>query len=151
MSDSCDLMGGSLPGSSVHGILQAGCHFLLQGIFPTQESNLHLLLCRQILYRLSYEENSYILQHVKLQNITPSGRSQSHSSKCCIIPFMSNIQNRSIDRDRTEISGWLQLEGSKEWVVLGARLLLEGRKCSKLHYSNEIQLCEHIKQLNFVL
>ena len=33
---------GNLPGSSVHGILQAtrvGCHFLLQGIFPTQESN----------------------------------------------------------------------------------------------------------------
>ena len=38
----------SLPGSSVYGILQAkntgvGCHFLLQGIFPTQGSNRHLL------------------------------------------------------------------------------------------------------------
>ena len=32
-----------------------GCHFLLQGISPTQESNLPLLHCRQILYRLSYE------------------------------------------------------------------------------------------------
>ena len=35
-----------LPGSSVHGILQArilDCHFLLQGIFPTQGLNLHLL------------------------------------------------------------------------------------------------------------
>ena len=31
------------------------CHFLLQGIFPTQESNPGLLHCRQILYRLSYE------------------------------------------------------------------------------------------------
>ena len=28
-----------------------GCHFLLQGIFLTQESNPHLLHCRQILYR----------------------------------------------------------------------------------------------------
>ena len=31
----------------------AGCHFPLQGIFPTQGSNLHLLRllhCRQILY-----------------------------------------------------------------------------------------------------
>ena len=28
-----------------------GCHFLLQGIFPTQQSNLGLLHCRQILYR----------------------------------------------------------------------------------------------------
>ena len=31
------------------------CHFLLQGIFPTQESNPGLLHFRQILYRLSYE------------------------------------------------------------------------------------------------
>ena len=31
-----------------------GCHFLLQGIFPTQESNPGPLHCRQILYRLSY-------------------------------------------------------------------------------------------------
>ena len=38
-----DLMDCSLPGSSIHGIFQArtgvGCHFLLQGIFPTQGSN----------------------------------------------------------------------------------------------------------------
>ena len=31
------------------------CHFLLQGIFPPQRSNLCLLHCRQILYRLSYK------------------------------------------------------------------------------------------------
>ena len=30
-----------------------GCHFLLQGIFPSQGSNLGLLHCRQILYHLS--------------------------------------------------------------------------------------------------
>ena len=39
----CDPVDCSLPGSSVHGILQAptgvGCHFLLQGIFLTQGSN----------------------------------------------------------------------------------------------------------------
>ena len=32
-----------------------GCHFLLQGIFPTQGSNPGLLHCRQILYQLSYK------------------------------------------------------------------------------------------------
>ena len=41
-----DPMDCSSPGSSVHGILQTdtgvGCHVLLQGIFPTQGSNLHL-------------------------------------------------------------------------------------------------------------
>ena len=30
-----------------------GCHFLLQGIFPTQESNPGFLHCRRILYQLS--------------------------------------------------------------------------------------------------
>ena len=48
----CNPMGCSLPGSPVHGLLQAriltdvGCRALLQGIFPTQGSNpclLHLL------------------------------------------------------------------------------------------------------------
>ena len=44
----CDPMDSSLPGSSTHGISQARilecCHFLLQGIFRTQESN-PCLLC----------------------------------------------------------------------------------------------------------
>ena len=31
------------------------CHFLLQGIFPTQELNPALLHCRQMLYRLSHQ------------------------------------------------------------------------------------------------
>ena len=60
----CDPMDYNLPGSSVHGILRArilkwkkkkkntevGFHFLLQGIFPTQGSSLHLLslLHRQV-------------------------------------------------------------------------------------------------------
>ena len=53
MSDSCDTMNCSLLGSSVHGDSAGkntgvGCHALLQGIFPTQESNLGLLHCRQI-------------------------------------------------------------------------------------------------------
>ena len=55
----CDPVDCSLPGSSVHGDSPGkntgvGCHALLQGIFPTQESNPGLLHCRQILYQLSY-------------------------------------------------------------------------------------------------
>ena len=50
----CDPMDCSLQGSSLHGILQArilgvGCHFLLQGIFPTQGLNLGLLHSKQTL------------------------------------------------------------------------------------------------------
>ena len=54
VSQSCptlfDPMDFRLPGSSVHGILQVGCYFLLQGIFQTQGLNPGLLHCRQILY-----------------------------------------------------------------------------------------------------
>ena len=60
MSDTCDPMDCSPSGSSIHGILQARilewvCHFLLQGISLTQESNPGLLHCRQMIYQLSYE------------------------------------------------------------------------------------------------
>ena len=43
-----------------------GCHFLLQGIFPIQGSNLCLLLDRQILYRWATWE----VQHSQNQNKT---------------------------------------------------------------------------------
>ena len=36
---------------------------LLQWIFPTQESNWDLLLCRQILYQLSYQESPSMTVH----------------------------------------------------------------------------------------
>ena len=50
----------SLPGSSVHGILQARILewvtiLFSRAIFPTQESNLGLLYCRQIQYQLSHQ------------------------------------------------------------------------------------------------
>ena len=45
------------PGSSIHGIHQAGVSSdsLLQGIFLTQGSNSGLLRCRQILYHLRHQ------------------------------------------------------------------------------------------------
>ena len=55
----------TLPGSSVHGVNSpgkntgVGSHFLLQGIFLTQESNPGLLHCRQILYHLSHKSYFY--------------------------------------------------------------------------------------------
>ena len=36
-----------------------GSHSLLQWIFLTQESNRHLLDCRQSIYQLSYQGSSY--------------------------------------------------------------------------------------------
>ena len=43
-----------------------GCHFLLQGIFPTQGSNPGLPHCRQMLYRLSHQgSHTYIYTSYK--------------------------------------------------------------------------------------
>ena len=54
----CDPMDCSPPGYSLHGDslgknTGTGCHALLQGIFPTQESDPGLLHCRRILYHLN--------------------------------------------------------------------------------------------------
>ena len=58
----CDPLGCNHPGSSVHGDSPGensgvGCHALLQGIFPTQGSNLCLPHCRQILCHLRHQGN----------------------------------------------------------------------------------------------
>ena len=42
------------PWDSLGKNIGVGCHFLLQGNFPTQELNPSLLHCRQMLYQLSY-------------------------------------------------------------------------------------------------
>ena len=70
MSNSCNPMDCSLPGSSIHGDAPGKnigrvCHFLLQGIFPTQGSNPGLLHCRQSLYQLSYEGS------LKMKGVAP--------------------------------------------------------------------------------
>ena len=62
-----DPMDCSPPGSSVHGdspgkSTGVGCHALLQGIFPTQGSNLGLPPCRQILYHLSHQASPRLLE-----------------------------------------------------------------------------------------
>ena len=44
------------------------CHFLLQGIFPIQGSNLGLPPCRQTLYHLSHQGSWILLSHEKEQN-----------------------------------------------------------------------------------
>ena len=45
-----------------------GHHFLLQGIFPTQGSNLGLLYYRPILYRLSYKGSPFVME-TREQNV----------------------------------------------------------------------------------
>ena len=67
----CNPMDCSQPGSPVHRIFPGknigmGCHFLLQGIFPTQVFNPGLLHFKQILYLLSYQRSpTYMVECFK--------------------------------------------------------------------------------------
>ena len=56
MSDFLQPHGPYSPWNSLGQNTGVGNLSLLQGIFPTQESNWGLLHCRQILYQLSYQE-----------------------------------------------------------------------------------------------
>ena len=94
----CDPMDCSLPGSSVHGILQArvlstgvDCHFLLQGIFPTQGSNLGLPHCRQMLYHLSHQGSP-------TNEGKPKNRQKAHGKK---FGFFQELKKRPLWLDST--------------------------------------------------
>ena len=54
-----------------------GCHFLLQGIFPTQGSNPGLLHCKQMLYPLSHQGSP-----LGISNFLEDISSLSHSIVC---------------------------------------------------------------------
>ena len=58
-----------------------GCHFLRQGIFPTQGSNPGLLHCRQILYCLSHQGSIISINSKKFSvgNVTHIG---AHLNSC---------------------------------------------------------------------
>ena len=61
----CDLMEPArllCPWNSPGKSTGVGCHFLLQGIFPTQRSNLGLRHCGQILYHLSHQGSTLFPQ-----------------------------------------------------------------------------------------
>ncbi|XDA86624.1 hypothetical protein R6Z07F_016361 [Ovis aries] len=57
-----------------------GCRFLLQGLFPTEGSNLGLPHCRQILYPLSHQGSPKLLEAI-FQDTKGMGRRESFSLK----------------------------------------------------------------------
>ena len=72
----------------VHGILQARIlvwvvHSLLQGIYPIQRSNPHILHCRWILYQLSHEGSSRLLEWVGYPSYRGSSRPRNQTGVFC--------------------------------------------------------------------
>ena len=58
----CDLTDYNSPWNSPDQNTGVGSHCLLQGIFPTQESNPGLSHCRRILYQLSHQGSPRVLE-----------------------------------------------------------------------------------------
>ena len=72
-----------------------GSLFLLQGIFPTQGSNLGLPHCRQILYQLSYKGSPRILEWVAYLFFRGSFQPRNQTRVSCIAGrFFTNWATR---------------------------------------------------------
>ena len=67
---------------------------LLQGIFPTQESNWGLLHCRHILYQLSYQGNPQSGQEIKVYTVSCE----------ILIWFISTVKTNTVTQ---QICGWV--------------------------------------------
>ena len=85
----CNPMDCSLPGSSVRGDFPSkntgvGGHVFPQGIFPTQGLNSGLPHCRQILYYLSHQESSWILEWVVMPSSRGSSQPRNQMGLSCI-------------------------------------------------------------------
>ena len=92
----------SPPGSSNYGDSPGkntgvGSHSLLQGILPTQESNLHLLHCRWILYHLSHQGSAWIVSGKRvivedqvLKSVLHTIFKTFHHSTTWLITFLSS-------------------------------------------------------------
>ena len=71
-----------------------GCHALLQGIFPTQRLNLHLLHCRRILYPLSHQQISKVpLTEYRLWPVFPVAQTVKN------LPATQETQVLSLDQE----------------------------------------------------
>ena len=132
----------SLPESSVHVILQgrilrkwSGCHFLLQGIFLTQETNLGLLHCRHILYWLHYEGKPNILNNSHLRSVVGSQETPGVTGK-----FGLGIWNEA---------GQRQIEFCQENALVIANTLFQQHK--RRLYTWTSPDGQHRNQIDYIL
>ena len=114
-----------------------GCHFLLQGIFPTQGLNPGLLHCRQTLYWLSHQGIPFTLWRKK--------RKESEVAQSC--PTLCNPVDCSLPG--SSVHGILQAR-ILEWVAIsfsrgssrprdGTQVSRIGGRCFNLWATGEAQ------------
>ena len=113
-----------------------GCHFLLQGTFQTQESNLGILHCRQVLYRWSYEGSPQSLQFSSVQSLS---RVQLFETSW----ITARQATRSITNSRSSLR-FTSIESvmpSSHLILYRPLLLLSPNPASIRVFSNELTLC----------
>ena len=95
------------PGTGTLENTGVGCHFLLQGIFPTEELNPGLLHCRQIFYQVSCKGSLHKKSHsVTSSSLQPPGLYSSWSSpgKNMGVGTFPFSRGSAQPRDRTQVS-----------------------------------------------
>ena len=89
---------------------------LLQGIFPTQESNPGLLHCRQILYWLSHRTSPRTLEQVAYPFSRASSWPRNRTGVSCIAGgFFTNWAIRETPPEKPQFSCW--------WTIITRSLL----------------------------
>ena len=78
------------------------CHFLLQWIFPTQESNPSRLYGRQILYQLSYKGSPVRTVGASLK---AEGESQSQDMSGEVVSSIQSISTRTLGCLQQKLAG----------------------------------------------
>ena len=81
----------------------------------------------------------YTIKWMNLENILLSERSQIHTVTCCMIPFIWNIWNRPIHKDKVDCQG---MRSKCQWVQ---SFFLGVMKCSRIRVMIMPQICEYIK------
>ena len=113
-----------------------GCHFLLQGIFPTQGSNLGLLHYRQPLYRLSHQGSQDISCHNS--KTWPQGNRNKPILNSLPRPALPFLQNHN--KDLCTCIPWL-LPPPQPVMDRGApHVALRGVRCLLLLGESEVAL-----------
>jgi len=108
MSNSLQLHGLYSPWNSPGQNTGVGSFSLLQGIFPTQGSNLGLPLCRQILHQLSHQGSPRILEWVAYPFSSGSSRPRNQTRVSCmqVDSLPANLSGKSIYLEKNHNSKW---------------------------------------------
>ena len=135
-SESCSVMSDSLwhhglysPWNSPGQNTGVGSRCLLQGIFPTKESDPGLPHCRWVLYQLSHKGSPRILEWVADPFSSGSSQPRNQTGVSCIAGrFFTNWATReahfnAVSENHLAMSDSLQLHGLYSPWILQARIL----------------------------